>query len=289
MQADARAVQAEGPLQLRALGLQNGDGSIAGEGLGAHLQLRYRAEAQATRIATAGELRGGEFLVGNTYVALPAAPVGVQLEAVQQGRDGWRLPRIAWNDGAVLTATAQAALDAEGHLDSLSVQARSDDLTPLKPRYLSGWMGLAGLGGVDLHGGLTLAAMGWRTLAGGRTTGAESEQVKDEDAQRILDSAFYPYTFPLTVGPGTMVVLLTLSAHVTHGAPMTTLLSHAAIFIAALLQALLVYLCYRYAPKLAQRLSPSAINAVQQLMAFILLCIGGQIAWGGVSALARQL
>ncbi|MFZ5606969.1 MAG: hypothetical protein ACOY4A_07060 [Pseudomonadota bacterium] len=187
VQADAHALQVVGPLQLRALGLQNGDGSIAGEGLGAHLQLRYRAEAEATRIATAGELRGGEFLVGNTYVALPAAPVGVQLEAVQQGRDGWRLPRIAWNDGAVLTATAQAALDAEGHLDSLSVQARSDDLTPLKPRYLSGWMGLAGLGGVDLHGGLTLAAQ----MQGGQLQALDARlrqvDVRDPDGRFVFD------------------------------------------------------------------------------------------------------
>lgn len=142
---------------------------------------------------------------------------------------------------------------------------------------------------MQVGGGLTLAAMGWRTLAGGRAAAAGNGSDAAGDPRNILDNAFYPYTFPLTVGPGTMVVLLTLSAHGTHGSALSTLLSHAGIFLAAGLQAGLVYVCYRYAPKLAQRLSPSAIGAVQQLMAFILLCIGGQIAWGGVSALARQL
>ncbi|MFN3310703.1 MAG: hypothetical protein ACK40R_03230 [Thermomonas sp.] len=187
VQADARAVQAEGPLQFGALGLQNDDGSIAGEGLGARLQLHYRAEAGATRVAVAGELRGGEFLVGNTYVALPETPVGVQVEAVQQGRDGWRLPRIVWDDGTVLAATAQAALDAAGHLDRLSVQARSDDLGPLKPRYLSGWMGLAGLGGVDLRGGLALQA----AVQDGRLQALQANlrqvDVRDPDGRFVFD------------------------------------------------------------------------------------------------------
>lgn len=142
---------------------------------------------------------------------------------------------------------------------------------------------------MQVGGGLTLAAMGWRTLAGGQSGASGSGSAPAVDARSLLDNAFYPYTFPLTVGPGTMVVLLTLSAHGTHGSTLSTLLSHAGIFAGAVLQAGLVYVCYRYAPKLAQRLSPSAISAVQQLMAFILLCIGGQIAWGGVSALARQL
>lgn len=142
---------------------------------------------------------------------------------------------------------------------------------------------------MQVGGGLTLAAMGWRTLAGGQSAAGGSGNGAAADARSILDNAFYPYTFPLTVGPGTMVVLLTLSAHATRGHALTTLLSHAGIFVGAMLQAALVYVCYRYAPKLAQRLSPSAVNAIQQLMAFILLCIGGQIAWGGISSLAHEL
>lgn len=158
LQADARALQVDGPLQLAAAGVQNGDASIVGEGLGARVQLHYRSAPEAIRARVEATLQGGEFLAGNTYVALPQTPVGLQVEAIRVGRGGWVLPRIAWDDGAVLAATAQAALDAEGNLDSLSVQARSDDLTPFKPRYLSGWMGLAGLGGVDLHGGLSVQA-----------------------------------------------------------------------------------------------------------------------------------
>lgn len=179
LQADARALQVDGPLQLAAAGLQNDDASIVGEGLGARVQLHYRSAPEATRARVEATLQGGEFLAGNTYVALPQTPVGLQLEAVREGPGGWVLPRVVWDDGAVLTASAQAALDAEGNLDHLSLQARSDDLAPFKPRYLSGWMGLVGLGGVDLHGGLSVQAQ----VRGGQlqTLAADLRQVDVRD------------------------------------------------------------------------------------------------------------
>ena len=140
---------------------------------------------------------------------------------------------------------------------------------------------------LQLGGGLTLAAMGWRTLAGGEQTAAAGASTASESA--VLQQAFYPYTFPLTVGPGVVVVLLTLSAHATGPTLEATMLAHLGILLGAALQALLVYVCYRFAPRLGDRLSHTAINGVQQLMAFILLCIGGQIAWGGAESLLREV
>lgn len=141
---------------------------------------------------------------------------------------------------------------------------------------------------LQLGGGLTLAAMGWRTLAGGghsTSPGGKAADVQDD----VLSHAFYPYTFPLTFGPGAIVVLLTLSAHATRSTTEATLIAHLGIMLGAALQAILVYVCYRFAPLLGEKLSASAINGMQQLMAFILLCIGGQIAWGGVAVLLRDI
>ena len=139
---------------------------------------------------------------------------------------------------------------------------------------------------LQLGGGLTLAAMGWRTLSGAAHSAAPAQA---QNGERVLAGAFYPYTFPLTTGPGTMVVLLTLSAHASRPTLEATAVSHLGILLAAGVQAILVYVCYRFAPRLEERLTHGAIVAIQQLMAFILLCIGGQIAWGGVSALAATL
>ncbi len=140
---------------------------------------------------------------------------------------------------------------------------------------------------VQVGGGLTLAAMGWKMLSSGGNEAAPTPGASDEAA--VLERAFYPFTFPLTVGPGTIVVVLTLSAQATRPGWQATLLAHLGILLAAALLAALVYACYRYAPRLGRMLPRSAFNGVQQLISFILLCIGAQIAWGGISALLASV
>jgi len=130
---------------------------------------------------------------------------------------------------------------------------------------------------LQVGGGLTLAAMGWRMLNAPDAATPDAAAIEG-DSQAAIDKVFYPLTFPLTVGPGTIVVVLTLSANTTsHG------------WADILLLALLVYLSYAYAPTLARRIPEHAFNGVQRLISFILLCIGVQIAWGGLDTLLRSL
>ena len=74
---------------------------------------------------------------------------------------------------------------------------------------------------VQLSGGIVIAAMGWSVLnerdarAVCRNKQEETE-VRDETRSRFLaQDAFYPFTFPVTSGPGTLVALLTLTAHIS--------------------------------------------------------------------------
>ena len=46
-----------------------------------------------------------------------------------------------------------------------------------------------------------------------------------------------------------------------------------------------VYLCYRFAENTVALLGNEGTNVVVRLSAFILLCIGIQILWGGLSTL----
>lgn len=156
--AAQQPLRVAGALQLQRVGFENGDASIAGEGLGGRLQLHYQVGPQSSQASIAGELRGGEFLAGNTYVSLPATPITLYIEANQSAGMGWQLPRIEWRDGDTLAAQASAQLSTTGALEALRVQAHSNDMTPLKPRYLSGWMGLFGLSDADLHGRIDVHA-----------------------------------------------------------------------------------------------------------------------------------
>jgi hypothetical protein len=99
-----------------------------------------------------GALTGGAILVGNAYVALPDSPVGLRIEAAQAAGAGWRLPVIAWRDGRALTADGSAAFDRDANLQALDLRMHSADVAPLAPRYLSGWLAVAGLADLQLSG-----------------------------------------------------------------------------------------------------------------------------------------
>jgi len=53
--------------------------------------------------------------------------------------------------------------------------------------------------------------------------------------------------------------------------------------------AVCVWLCYRYAERVSKWLGHSKMMAVLRLSAFIVFCIGVQIAWNGVKGLLEEL
>ena len=103
------------------------------------------------------------------------------------------------------------------------------------------------------------------------------------------DKAFYPLTFPITAGPGCIVVMLTLSAHANAKTLSGNLLARAGLLLAAVVLSWLVYLCYAYAPQITRAIAPSTVNGILRVIAFILLCIGVHIAWNGLSPLLATL
>ena len=77
-----RPLRISGPLALRDVGLETADAAIAGEKLGGRFAIDYRTTPALSLLTVDGDLRGGEFLAGNTYVALPATPVGLRIDAM---------------------------------------------------------------------------------------------------------------------------------------------------------------------------------------------------------------
>jgi multiple antibiotic resistance protein len=145
---------------------------------------------------------------------------------------------------------------------------------------------------VQVSGGLVIAAMGW-SLLNQKDTNPSSEKMQAAAEQTqvqsiegtLLQKAFYPFTFPITVGPGCIVIMLTLSAHIPQKPITASVLAHAGLLIAVVLLSATIYFCYAYAPKIARKISPSTVHGILRVIAFILLCIGVQIAWNGLSLL----
>jgi multiple antibiotic resistance protein len=140
---------------------------------------------------------------------------------------------------------------------------------------------------VQVGGGLIVVSTGWAMLT--RSDQVDRGQVHQTVTQQdILKNAFYPLTLPLTVGPGSISIAITLGANEPHrlGHNVIALISAA---IGAALIAVTIYLCYGYASKLAAAVGPSGMNVILRLSSFLLVCIGVQIFWNGLSALIKTL
>src|SRR5208282_3639633 len=132
---------------------------------------------------------------------------------------------------------------------------------------------------VQVAGGFVLAAMGWGLLNGQDAPSKAHAPAATNDPRSLESQVFYPFTFPITAGPGCIVIMLTLSAHASRTATLEDILGHVGILIAVVALSFTVYLSYRYAPSITQKISPQTVRGILQVVAFILLCIGVQIAW----------
>jgi multiple antibiotic resistance protein len=136
---------------------------------------------------------------------------------------------------------------------------------------------------VQIGGGLVVAATGWSLL--NRDTGRAKEATVADD--QILENAFYPFTLPITVGPGSISVAITLGAHLPPELHEHSLFSPRVLIAGIsglLLICLIIYVCYLYARKAEQLLGRSGTSMVMRLSSFILLCIGVQIISTGIKA-----
>lgn len=148
---------------------------------------------------------------------------------------------------------------------------------------------------VQVAGGLVIASIGWGVLnekdsdANTRDKQEMAVLSPDQTLRSLEQKAFYPFTFPVTSGPGTLVVMLTLSARFSAGNVQQDILEHIGLFLAVVTLSVLVYVCYAYAPRIQAAVSPSTVHGILRIVAFILICIGVQIAWNGITILLTSL
>jgi multiple antibiotic resistance protein len=139
---------------------------------------------------------------------------------------------------------------------------------------------------VQIGGGLVVLATGWSML--NQKEGEMKTDVRQVDCSTcpdvISEQAFYPLTLPVTVGPGSISVAITLGANL-HGGGFNHALFIVDALLASAIVAWLVFLCDRYAEPLSRKMGQAGMNITVRLCSFLLLCIGVQILWNGVSSL----
>ena len=143
---------------------------------------------------------------------------------------------------------------------------------------------------VQVSGGIVIAAIGWSVLNEKDSNSWTTDKGKGitlspEECRALEEKAFYPFTFPITSGPGTLVVTLTLASRDEGNGLTTNLLRHGGLFLAIVALSFLVYICYANAPRLTRAIPQATVQGILRVIAFILMCIGLQIAWNGFSTL----
>lgn len=154
--------------------------------------------------------------------------------------------------------------------------------------YILSFFGLS-LPIIRVAGGLLLTAMGWEMLNAADAPETSGQDVA-KNPQTYLKRSFYPFTFPVTAGPGCIAVLFTLTAHRPVSADLSSVIGNlAGTFVGLFGVAILIYFCYVYSSVIEKRLGESGAHALNRIMAFITFCIGLEIVWSGIRGLLKTL
>ena len=153
--------------------------------------------------------------------------------------------------------------------------------------HILGFFGIS-LPVVQVGGGLVVISTGWALLRQSENDDAAEDAKKPCNEANYMRQAFYPLTLPLTVGPGSIAVAITVGANRREGSEWGWPLI-VGLLIGALMIAISIYLSYRFADRIAALLGEAAMDVVIRLSSFILVCIGVQILWNGLSTLLRSI
>jgi len=135
---------------------------------------------------------------------------------------------------------------------------------------------------VRVAGGLVVAATGWSLLQA-----SDGDDERGAHNPRSPTDSFYPLTMPITVGPGSIAVAITLGSQRPREA-FTRLAILGGAAIAGLIAIVAtIYVCYRFAEGTVGALGEQSTNVLVRLSAFLLFCIGIEIIWNGYNALVH--
>lgn len=143
---------------------------------------------------------------------------------------------------------------------------------------------------VRVGGGLVVAATAWRLLTQDPVSVDDRAELAGAfTPEQAHQQAFYPLTFPISCGPGSIAAAITVGVAQVDSRFGVTLARFTGGLLALVACSVLLYLAYRYAKVLLRPLGEAGTLVFLRLAAFILLCLGVQIIWDGASELLESV
>jgi multiple antibiotic resistance protein len=143
---------------------------------------------------------------------------------------------------------------------------------------------------VRVGGGLIVAATAWRLINDTQSVAdRRAEMAESFTPEMARRQAFYPLTFPISCGPGGIAAAITVGVSLNDERIARSVAYMAGGTLALFAIGILMYLAFRHAERLLKPLGEAGTVIFLRLSAFILLCLGVQIVWDGLSELLRGL
>jgi len=135
---------------------------------------------------------------------------------------------------------------------------------------------------VRIGGGLLVASTAWRMLHHTEEEDDVAEAVEEAEVPQaeVMQRSFFPITFPLTTGPGTIAASIALSANIPPD-PVKYALGVVVAAGGAAIVSVTLYFIFKNSVAVLTRLGRIGTLVMIRMMAFILLCIGIEIMWTG--------
>jgi multiple antibiotic resistance protein len=143
---------------------------------------------------------------------------------------------------------------------------------------------------IQLAGGIMICKIGWEFLSSDTQDAPpakSTDQMGLEKINLLENKLFYPITFPITAGAGTIAVLFTLSAQSADKDPSIYLENMAALFVSVIGVCILIFIFYLNTNRLISYIGTHNEQIINRIMAFLIFCVGLQIAAGGITHLVK--
>lgn len=139
---------------------------------------------------------------------------------------------------------------------------------------------------IQLGGGILICKTAMELLgdSGSSDKGESSQNVDSFRWKSIEQKIFYPITFPISIGPGSISVIFTLMASASvKGKLLQTGVNYLVIALVIICMAAILYVFLSQGQRIIQKLGPVGNQIINKLVAFFTFCIGIQISVTGIS------
>jgi multiple antibiotic resistance protein len=143
---------------------------------------------------------------------------------------------------------------------------------------------------IQWAGGIMICRIGWQFLTVDDKEVKEKEvtsKTETEPNKSAENNLFYPITFPITAGAGTIAVLFTLSAQGASADLSVYLLNICALLVSIIGICILIFIFYLNTNRLISYIGLRNEQIINRFMAFLIFCVGLQIAASGIFNLLK--